>query len=187
MKWYFWLLTWTTYGMWLPGDSRGSVSRVRAGPGPRVRHNRYGTPVDSGMPGLRRAARAQMKQPPTVLEFEHATVIQEQLLATAKHCGWQVVALAVMPNHVHVVLGVSERIPGNRILQKLKSYTSRALNCRYGKGNPRRWWTRRGSRRLLPDRRAVIAAVHYVQNQHHPLVVWTAEGWPEKLEVVSPH
>jgi hypothetical protein len=25
----FWLLTWTTYGTWLPGDERGFVSEVR--------------------------------------------------------------------------------------------------------------------------------------------------------------
>ena len=31
----YWLLTWHTYGTWLPGDRRGFVGRVREGSGPR--------------------------------------------------------------------------------------------------------------------------------------------------------
>ena len=31
----YWLLTWTTYGTWLPGDARGFVSNVADGPDPR--------------------------------------------------------------------------------------------------------------------------------------------------------
>ena len=43
----YWLLTWTTYGTWLPGDQRGFVSNVPNGSGPEVRHNIPGTPYDA--------------------------------------------------------------------------------------------------------------------------------------------
>jgi hypothetical protein len=36
---HFWLLTWTTYGSWLPGDARGSVTAVKNAPGARRRNN----------------------------------------------------------------------------------------------------------------------------------------------------
>jgi hypothetical protein len=52
----YWLLTWTTYGTWLPGDTRGFVSDVRDGPGPEVRHNVPSTPYDADDPRVRQRA-----------------------------------------------------------------------------------------------------------------------------------
>ena len=41
-----WLITWTCYGTWLPGDARGFVGNVREEDGTQVSHNLPGTPVD---------------------------------------------------------------------------------------------------------------------------------------------
>ena len=54
----YWLITWTTYATWLPGDPRGSVTSVRDGRGPRREQDLPGIPYDGAMPGLRSAARA---------------------------------------------------------------------------------------------------------------------------------
>lgn len=51
-----WLLTWTTYGTWLPGDVRGFVSDVKDGPGPEVRHNIPGAPIDADDERVRKLA-----------------------------------------------------------------------------------------------------------------------------------
>ncbi|MGC1272773.1 MAG: hypothetical protein WBC44_03635 [Planctomycetaceae bacterium] len=67
----FWLLTWTTYGSWLPGDERGFVSRVKDGDGPRVEHDAFLTPHDIDMPGLKHAACAKLKCPPLFLMAPH--------------------------------------------------------------------------------------------------------------------
>ena len=56
----YWLLTSTTYGTWLPGDSRGFVSNVADETGRGVRHNERGTPCDSNLPALRAYMRRQM-------------------------------------------------------------------------------------------------------------------------------
>src|SRR5438105_3236109 len=48
----FWLLIWTTYGSWLPGDRRGSVARLRAPSGRRVAPNTPGTPPAPPTPNL---------------------------------------------------------------------------------------------------------------------------------------
>ena len=65
-----WLLTWTTYGTWLPGDERGFVSNVAEGDGPEVKHNVSGTPYDARQRGLALAARTQMKGEPVWLSAE---------------------------------------------------------------------------------------------------------------------
>jgi hypothetical protein len=59
----YWLLTWTTYGTWLPGDQRGSVERS---------HNSVGTPWMRPNPALERAARTAMTGKPTFLNVRQA-------------------------------------------------------------------------------------------------------------------
>jgi REP element-mobilizing transposase RayT len=173
-----WLLTWTTYGTWLPGDDRGFVSNVRDGDGLEVKHNTPGTPYDARQRGLAIAARDQMAGEPVWLTSEQATILAEQFRETASYRGWSLLALAIMANHVHLVVGVPGDPEPDTLLRDIKSYGSRRLNQRFGKPPSAKWWTASGSRRKLPDRRAVHAAVRYVQNQQRPLVVWVSENPP---------
>ena len=166
----YWLLTWTTYGAWLPGDSRGFVSSVRDGDGPQVRHNIPGSPYDADLAGLRVAARSQLKHTPILLTESQARVACDQFRETASYRGWQLLACAIMPNHAHIVVGVSGDPDPATLLRDFKSYASRALNQT---SRRERWWTESGSRRKLPDEAAVLAAIRYVENQDRPLVVWS--------------
>src|SRR5690348_12266306 len=100
-----WLLSWRTYGTWLPGDPPGSVTRVR-GDGPRVEHNLPGPPVGGPMPGLESPARDAMTSEPVWLTPPQADALVEQFEDTARHRGWVILAGAVMGNHVHLVVGV---------------------------------------------------------------------------------
>ncbi len=68
----YWLLTSTTYGTWLPGDSRGFVSNVADETGRGVRHNERGTPCDLNLPALRAYMRRQMIGDPLFLNEEQA-------------------------------------------------------------------------------------------------------------------
>ena len=90
-------------------------------------------------------------------------------------------AIAIMANHVHLVVGVPGDPPPEKILGDFKRYASRALNRREGKcgdgergASAPRWWTESGSKRKLPDENAVLAAVRYVVEQEYPLLIWTA-------------
>ncbi len=57
-----WLLTWTTYGSWLPGDDRGSITSIRINrAGKRIHYNFPGTPVVGALPELRSAAGAKIE------------------------------------------------------------------------------------------------------------------------------
>jgi hypothetical protein len=107
----YWLLTWTTYGTWLPGDARGFVGRIRENNGPRVEHDSPGTPYDSAMKGLLCASRDRMRGKPIWLTGEQAAVVGEDLLATLAYRGWELVAAAVIANHVHVVVVGCLEIP----------------------------------------------------------------------------
>jgi REP element-mobilizing transposase RayT len=170
----YWLLTSTAYGNWLPGDPRGFVSNVRDGPGPEVRHNIPGTPFDADMPKLCETARRNLQSPPILFNWPQAEVLLTQFQETAAHRDWQLLAVAIMANHVHWVLGVPGDPEPESLLRDLKSYGSRALNRRWSKPASDTWWTESGSKRKLPNHDAVLAAIRYVINQEFPLVIWTA-------------
>jgi REP element-mobilizing transposase RayT len=167
-----WLLTWSTYGTRLPGDARGFVSRLRTDTGGTVIHNQPGTPVDADIPALRRYAESIMTQPATLLTAEQAGVVAEQFRETAAYRRWPLHAIAVMADHVHLVVDAPDAITSAKLLTDFKAYSTRRLDRDFGGGMKRRWWTERGSTRALKHADAVAAAVAYVKNQHEPLVVW---------------
>ena len=169
-----WLISWCTYGSWLPGDPRGFVSYLRDTSGRQVKHNIPGTPYDAELPQLQRFAQCLLRGEPIRLVLDQAEVVLEQFQETARHRGWQLLAVAIMANHVHVVVGVPGDPNPSKILGDLKSYGSRALNQRWGKRPSGSWWAESGSKRKLPDERAVFAAIRYVIEQEYPLLIWTA-------------
>ncbi len=172
----YWLLTWTTYGTWLPGDVRGFVSNVAEGEGPEVRHNEPKTPYDKDDARVRKRALANLDGEPVWLSEEQALLVAAQFRETAAYRGWSILALAVMANHVHLVVGVPGDPDPAKLLHSFKSYASRALAKAGHAPSGGRWWTESGSRRKLPDQRAVTTAVAYVLNQNRPLVIWSPAG-----------
>lgn len=166
-----WLLTWTTYGTWLPGDERGFVSPVQDESGKRVIHNIYETPYDADMPKLRAYAARIQRQETVWLTQEQADATAKQFHETAIHRNWRLHVFAIMANHVHVVVEASEQVPGEKLLGDFKSYSTRCLRALAG--NPRYIpWTEKGSKRLLPNEQAVEDAITYVQHQPKALVVY---------------
>ena len=165
----YWLLTWTTYGSRLPGDSHGFVSEIRDEAGGKVLHNVPGTPCDADMPALRGYA-AIMTEASVLLDLPQAQAVAEQLRETAHHRGWQLLALAVMANHIHVVVGVRGDPDPESLLGNFKAWCTRRLNEGWGKRE--HWWTQSGSRRKKAGAEAIRAAVIYVRDQPNALVVW---------------
>lgn len=176
----YWLLTNTTYGTWLAGDRRGSVTSVRERrPGEvrsasRIEHDKPGEAWEPPLPGLQRSAESRLKSSPILLTKRHAQVLLAQFRETASYRDWRLLACSIMPNHFHVVLAVSGDPEPRRLLIDLKAYGSRALNREFGKPASGKWWTANGSKRKLPDERAVASAVNYVlHKQPNPLIVWS--------------
>ena len=173
----YWLLTWTTYGQWLPGDPRGSVTRTRdPGHATRQEHDHLQTPVIPHLAGLHASARQSLKCPPVRLTLEHAQVLMAQFEQTATFRNWGLVAVAIMANHVHIVVGVEGDPEPETILRDFKSYGSRALNQRFQTPGSGTWWTESGSRRKLADEAAKHFATAYVRSQEFPLIIHIPNG-----------
>ncbi len=170
----YWLITRRTYGSWLPGDERGFVSPVRDQQGVEVIHNIPGTAYDANMPKLKRYAESQLKCDPIRLALAQAECLLNQFQETSRYREWQLLAVAVMADHVHVVVGVPGDPDPSDILGDLKSYGSRSLNKKWTKPKSETWWAESGSKRKLPTPDAVLAAINYVVEQEYPLIIWTA-------------
>jgi REP element-mobilizing transposase RayT len=176
----YWLLTWTTYGTWLPGDERGFVSSVRDETGESVIHNVFGSEYDRDMPALAEHARVALKSPPICLTREQAQSVLEQFQQTAAHRNWKLCAAAVMANHAHIVVGVPGDPDPEDLLRDFKAYASRTLNGRWSRPTSETWWTESGSKRKLPDENAVLSAIRYVEQQHAPLALWSLDAPGER-------
>jgi hypothetical protein len=156
----YWLLTWTTYGTWLPGEDRGFVSTVRENSNERrKRRNELGTDYSRAMAGLRRASQSRLKCPPIYLSIEQARIVWGQFQETAVYRGWQLESVAIMANHVHIVVSLSSDVEPDVLLRDFKSYASRALNAHWDKPASGTWWAESGSKRKKSDTRAVENAI----------------------------
>lgn len=181
-----WLLTSTFYGAWLPGDERGFVGSVRdrrAGEPEcvvRLEHDLPGDAYDASIPGLKRASAELMTGPPIFLELVHAQVLLAQFLETAEYRQWTVEAVAILYNHCHLVVTVPGDPDPTTVLGDFKAYGSRALNRLFGKPRSDTWWTCGGSKRKLPDDRAVRSGIAYVlYRQYNPLLTWQQGDPPD--------
>jgi REP element-mobilizing transposase RayT len=178
-----WLLTNTTYGSHLPGDVRGSVTSVRdLRPNDvlttvRIEHDIPGEQCEEAMPGLHYAACAQMKGPAIYFDLEKANVVLAQFRETATFRGWVLRAVAIMPDHFHIVMQVHDDPDPRKLLADFKAYGSRVLNRKYGTPPSETWWTDKGSKRKLKNEEALAAAIHYVlKKQPNPLIVWSPDS-----------
>jgi hypothetical protein len=178
-----WLITWTCYGTWLPGDARGFVGNVRDQDGSQVSHNLPGTPFDADIPPLEAFVREHMKGSPVYLDKADSEALIAQYCETAIIREWTLHAASVMHNHTHVVVGVSGDPGPAWILETLKSWATRALKKRRVIPTNGSFWTAKGSKRKLPNHDALTAAVVYVvKKQPNPLAVYSTPLWQETLE-----
>lgn len=179
----YWLLTWTTYGTWLPGDDKGFVSPVRNPFSQKwERQNTPGTICTSSIPGLRQASYSRLKCPAISLSSSQAEVLWQQFQETANIRNWQILSVAIMRTHVHLLVYVENDPAPENVLRDFKAYGSRSLNSKWQKPASGTWWTESGSKRKKATQRAVVAAVRYVANQANPLLVWIHSEWRHVLE-----
>jgi len=146
-------LTWTTYGSWLPGDSRG-WSDSRGG-------------LQEPNKQLHDAVAARMKTCAIVLTPEERQAVERSITAACLSRGWPLHAASCRTQHVHVVV-TAPRLAPVTVLQHLKSWATRSLHSSHrtdvdGHHTPR-WWTRGGSRRHVFGERDLEAVVAYVQD-----------------------
>ena len=143
-------MTWTTYGTWLPGDARGSFVDDRLlGPGP-----------SRAKPGLERSARALLRHEPVVLGDAARAAVERAIRQHASFRGWELEALNVRTNHVHLVVRAA-REP-DRVMSEFKARATRALREAGLAADGTTIWTRHGSTRHLHTDESRVRAIRYV-------------------------
>jgi REP element-mobilizing transposase RayT len=145
------LLTWTCYGTWLHGDHRGSVDRRSRG---------AGDPALTGDQIRWQRADALRKAAPAHIEATSRGVIEGAISTTCELRGWDLLAVNVRSNHVHVV--VSAPTPPEEVMRTLKAWCTRTLRESGLVDSKSPMWTRGGSTRYLWKESDVAGAWNYV-------------------------
>jgi REP element-mobilizing transposase RayT len=145
------LITFPCYGAHMHGAPEGSVNRY---------HNRYAEPFAQPNPGILAAELRLMDQPAYEMDEPHRRAAIQGIADRCARHDWQLIAVHVRSNHVHVVVGAEEK--PEFVMTQLKSAASRRLN-ELGFDHPtRKRWARHGSTRRLFDPESVERAVRYV-------------------------
>jgi len=140
------LITWTTYGTWLPGDGRGWRRQQSGNQLPR--------------PLLEQWCRSQMNGDVVLLKPHDRLTVED---ACCEHCqvrSWPLLAVNARTNHVHLVIGANEN--PQKVRDQLKANCTRRLRTQTEPLNVQRTWSRGGDCEILDGEAEIEAAVLYV-------------------------
>lgn len=157
------------YGFWMPNDPRGSGSDYVAS----WELFRYGsaTKVDSRRSVaakthdrvVRLAAKESLKYPPVVMTGVQAVTIANGFRNACVESGYQIHALAILPEHVHAVIGWHPR-DIRKVVGHLKSKATMALkDCGRWLDDKRPVWGAHGWNVYLDTLPAIKRAIRYVE------------------------
>jgi len=144
-------VTYPSYGTWLHGDERGSVDRE---------HNAPGSPMLPANPNRRGYAQRRLEHAPIKLNSRAREIVRQTIEDVAAHRGWTLHAINVRTNHVHFVISADS--PIERVMNQMKSWSTRRLveSDEFPRGL--RLWVRHGSTRYLWKPEQVLSACRYV-------------------------
>jgi REP element-mobilizing transposase RayT len=145
------LITIRTFGTWLHGDSRESVSRNGG--------NIYDTPRSPPNERLEKWMIEEMKSHAFLLTKEQRRVVEKSVKDLCDRRGYTLHAQNARTNHAHIVL-TAQRKP-ERIIVDLKANATKFLRAEELVSPTTRVWSRGKSRRYLWKPRNVIAAINY--------------------------
>ena len=148
------LITFRTYGTWLPGDERGSVDRRN--------YNRFGTPKIAESEEKQRRRSGSLKHKPVVLGPAERAAVENAIREVCKVRGYALIAINVRTNHVHIVVSNSG-VP-ERMMDSFKAYATRAFRMAGLATADQSIWSRHCSTRYLWAEEQMEAAVDYVIN-----------------------
>lgn len=140
------MVTWTTYGSWLPGDQRGYV-----------RHGK----ILSGDEKILRASRTLQKSAAVKLDSDARAIVRQAILSEAERMTHRIEALAVCTNHVHLVAR-----PCHELIEQIVSrYKNVAVFALRDYGWVGRIWTRGFDKRFCFSPEDLDRRIEYV-NKH---------------------
>ena len=140
------LITWTTYGTWLPGDMRGWSKR--------------GEVKQESQPALEQWCQNNLVSEVVVLGKPDRVTVED---AIREHCqvrNWGLPAVNARSNHVHLVVQAYEK--PTIVRDQLKANCTRKLRRQSQPLIAKHTWTKAGQCKVLEDDEALEAAVRYV-------------------------
>jgi REP element-mobilizing transposase RayT len=150
-------LIWTTYGTWLPGDDRGWIRKGESA-------------VQPPNPAVYVANRGRMKEDLVLLDAEQREIVAETITVHCRIRKWELLALAVRCNHIHVVVGAN--CDGEDVRDQLKAWCSRKLSDGAGLGETqtkaggrKRWFTEGACISIIDSDVYLENAIEYVEAQ----------------------
>jgi REP element-mobilizing transposase RayT len=145
------MVTWTTYGTWLPGDKRGYVKRGKVLPGD---------------PKINQASRRLQISTTIILNSKQKTIIRNAILQEAERIGQKIEALAVCTNHIHLVARPFEE----SIESIVSRYKNVAIFALCKNGPVKRIWTRGFDKRFCFNEKSLNQKIEYVKRHAHERV-----------------
>jgi REP element-mobilizing transposase RayT len=139
-------ITWTTYGTWLPGDSRG-WRKWKAG-------------QQQPQPLLEDWCREQMKESPVYLSASQRDRVEKVIGQHAEHRGWALHAVSVRSNHTHVA--VTAAAPPKRVRDQLKANGTRVLREPPDPVTNSKIWTKGGDIEFINSDEELEQVVLYI-------------------------
>jgi len=167
----------STYGFWLPNDPRGSWSDFvgswelfRYGPATKTTE-RHSLAYRAHDRALREKAKSALKYPPVQFTGIQARAVARGFARYVARTALPVWACAIMPDHVHMVVG-RPRITVEQLVNKLKGDATRALEregihplagWKVEGTRPPKCWVR-GQWKVFLDPADVPRAIRYVED-----------------------
>ncbi len=145
-----WLITFRTYGTWLPGDDRGFINEDQ---------NIPGTPHLTPCVNLHQHAQEQLKHAPVELSHAQRRVTRDTIKEVCAHRKWRLMACNVRSNHVHVAVWAKDP---DRAMNDFKSYATRRMKEMGIPGGEEKTWALHGSTRHLHTPSSREAGIGYV-------------------------
>lgn len=143
-------LTFTTYGTRLSGDDRCSVDR---------NHNTFGTrriAPDQSYVGY---ARKLQKHESVVFSQDQRSAVDAAIRERCMFAQWELHALNVRTNHVHVV--VTAPMAPELVMNSFKTWATRRLRHQALLAADAKIWARHGSTRYVRDEAGLAAVCEY--------------------------
>ena len=138
------MVTWTTYGSWLPGDQRGYVKHGKIIPGD---------------PKILQACLMLQKSATVKFDTKARAIVRNAILDEAKRIGHTIEALTVCTNHVHLVARPCKESIG-AIVSRYKNVSMFALRKH---GQVGRVWTRGFDKRFCFAQDDLNRRIEYVR------------------------
>ena len=150
-------ITWTTYGSWLPGDVRGWKKWKQGEQQPQ--------------PVLEDWCKERMKEKAVLLDERHRESVEDVIRKHSQIRGWELHAVSVRSNHVHIVVTVVPKTGNNdyrvadsikRVRDELKANATRVVRRCENPVTNAKVWTKGGDIQFIDTDDDLEQVVIYV-------------------------